>query len=241
MFLLLGAVVNVAVAWGITAGVTYPGWPPSPTLAWDVEWPRPVPDHWPERASTIQGQIFGWRFDQYQGTAVEMRNGEPWATEEFRIDIASVGWPCHALRAEQWVDFVYPHPEAEAGRHRFDGQPRRTWWLCGIPLQYPRFGFDPQQSLKSLPVRPIWPGFAINTIFYATLLWLLIPGTFALRRFLRLKRGLCPKCAYPMGGSSVCTECGGPLAKHAAIGSSGRIEHGSHLGGQHPIARRPGA
>ncbi len=62
-----------------------------------------------------------------------------------------------------------------------------------------------------LLMRPIWPGFAINTLLYAALLWLLIPGPFVLRRFLRLRRGLCPKCAYPIGESSVCTECGKPL------------------------------
>ncbi len=66
-----------------------------------------------------------------------------------------------------------------------------------------------------VPIRPVRPGFALNTIFYATLLWLLIPGPFALRRFLRVRRGLCPKCAYPMGESSVCTECGGALPKRA--------------------------
>ena len=65
---------------------------------------------------------------------------------------------------------------------------------------------------RTIPLVPIWPGFAVNTLFYATLLWLLIPGPFALRRFLRLRRGLCPKCAYPIGESSVCTECGGALA-----------------------------
>ena len=62
-----------------------------------------------------------------------------------------------------------------------------------------------------LPARPLWPGFAINTLFYATILWLLMYGLSALRRFLRLRRGLCPKCAYPMGESSVCSECGKPL------------------------------
>ncbi len=64
---------------------------------------------------------------------------------------------------------------------------------------------------SALPLHPIWPGFAINTLFYAAILWLLLPGPFALRRFLRLRRGLCPKCAYPMGESVVCTECGGAL------------------------------
>ena len=59
-----------------------------------------------------------------------------------------------------------------------------------------------------LPLGIIWPGFAFNVLFYATLLWLLICGPFVLRRLLRVRRGRCPKCAYPIGESSVCTECG---------------------------------
>ena len=59
-------------------------------------------------------------------------------------------------------------------------------------------------------------------IEFAVYLFLaLVPtgGAFAgrrlLRRFWRLRRGLCPKCAYPMGESSVCTECGCGLPKRA--------------------------
>ncbi len=62
--------------------------------------------------------------------------------------------------------------------------------------------------LRALPLRPIWPGFAINTVFYAGVLWLLIPGPFAMRRFIRRRRGLCPACGYPAGESAVCSECG---------------------------------
>ena len=73
----------------------------------------------------------------------------------------------------------------------------------------PRFG--------SLPLRPIWSGFAINTLLYATVLWLLIPGPFVLRRFIRVKRGLCPACAYAVGESAVCSECGEAL--HRRVGA----------------------
>ena len=66
-----------------------------------------------------------------------------------------------------------------------------------------------------LPLRPLFRAFALNTLLYATLLWLLIPGPFALRRFLRMRRGLCPKCAYAIGESSVCTECGEALVGEA--------------------------
>ena len=63
---------------------------------------------------------------------------------------------------------------------------------------------------RVLPVRPIWPGLAANTLFYAGVSWLLICGPF-LRRVIRVKRGRCPACAYPMGPSDVCSECGKAL------------------------------
>jgi len=59
-----------------------------------------------------------------------------------------------------------------------------------------------------LPLMPLWPGFAINMLFYAAILWGVFAAPFALRRRRRVKRGLCPACAYPIGDSPVCTECG---------------------------------
>jgi hypothetical protein len=61
------------------------------------------------------------------------------------------------------------------------------------------------------PLRTLWPGFAINTLFYAAILWVLFAAPFALLRRRRVKRGLCPACAYPVGASEVCTECGQPV------------------------------
>src|SRR5262245_36915851 len=57
-------------------------------------------------------------------------------------------------------------------------------------------------ELRVLPLMPLWPGFAINTVFYAAILWLLFAFPFALRRRRRIKRGLCPACAYPVGDSA---------------------------------------
>jgi hypothetical protein len=67
----------------------------------------------------------------------------------------------------------------------------------------------------AIPFRIAWPGFAVNTIFYASILWVPIRGPVALRRFLRRRHGLCPACAYPLGESPVCTECGTELRKPA--------------------------
>jgi predicted amidophosphoribosyltransferase len=51
---------------------------------------------------------------------------------------------------------------------------------------------------------------------YAAILWMLFAAPFALRRWRRIKRGLCPACAYPVGASDVCTECGKPVKPREA-------------------------
>ncbi len=71
------------------------------------------------------------------------------------------------------------------------------------------FGYDP----PGYPVLPLPWGFLANTLIYAALVYALLAfATRIIRRDVRrLRRGLCPKCAYPMGSSTVCTECGRPL------------------------------
>jgi hypothetical protein len=92
----------------------------------------------------------------------------------------------------------------------FSGSLVNNNYSMGV-VKAPQWG-GPSPGVRSterlIPVRPIWPGFAINTLFYAGILWLLFAAPFALRRRRRIKRGLCPKCAYPIGTSNVCTECG---------------------------------
>ncbi len=73
-------------------------------------------------------------------------------------------------------------------------------------------------DLRALPMRPLWLGFAINTIFYAAILWPLICGPFVLRRLIRRKRGLCVACGYDIrhADHDACPECGavsGPSAE----------------------------
>ena len=66
------------------------------------------------------------------------------------------------------------------------------------------------QTLTVVPYLPIWKGLIFNTLFYAALLWLLTLGPFDVRRMIRLKRGHCTKCGYDLRSDfeAGCPECG---------------------------------
>ena len=133
-------------------------------------------------------------------------------TERYLIDVYRVGWPSVAFQWDSWIEW---EALGVLSTSRFDGHPPFTAWHFG--LKPPDFLISgPNNQWKRLPIRPAtWLGLSTNTLFYAALLWLLISGPFTLRRFVRMRRGRCPKCAYPMGDSSVCTECGCELPKRA--------------------------
>ena len=183
VFLLLGAVVNVAVAWGFGEwpGRAVGGAVPS-RLPSDAGWPRAVPPDWPQPTSWttawgVGGTLATFFVSDQRGFYSQL--------------IGQWGWPLRCLESE-----------VHSSRQQIGG-PTTPGALRRLKPIAPANGF--------LLMRPIWPGFALNTLLYAAILWLLIASPFVLRRFLRVRGGLCPKCAYPMGESAVCTECGRAL------------------------------
>ena len=76
----------------------------------------------------------------------------------------------------------------------------------GIQLHSP----GPRGEPRALPLRPIFPGFLIDTLFYGAIWFGLLFGFGAARRGLRKRRGLCPMCAYDLRGDldTGCPECG---------------------------------
>lgn len=108
------------------------------------------------------------------------------------------GWPLPALGGVQRLaGFDEPTREVEYDRD----------WLMGV-----RLAGDAER--RSMPLRPLWPGFAVNSILYAAASWLLLFAPIAFRRALRRRRGMCERCAYPRGSSDICSECGLPLSAH---------------------------
>ena len=219
VFLLAGAVVNVAVAWGLAAWggkslaqiqggtVTQLGHPPRRCVV-----------HTYERRGATRYLLIWESSDQPTPpisvarvlplwAEVPLPSTDPNLVDRLTTHVDARGWPTRAL----WSRF----------EHVFIRKPYGSKLIAdskGLripPMQLPNI--EAPLLVRHLPLGVIWPGFAVNTLFYAVVLWLLISGPFALRRFIRVKRGLCPACAYRMGESPVCSECGKALPGRAKV------------------------
>ena len=191
-----GAIINVAVACGCCYSRVKSGnrhYTDLPT-AGEVNWWRqnlPVSvDCIPE--STFRQRTFGreilWLVDH------DYRQGIPAHDfNDVRAQRISAGWPWFALQGGEW---------------RIKGVRRGQAFILQIDLRP-----APRYRNIMLPLQPIFPGFAINTILYAAILWALFALPFAIRRRRRIKRGSCPACAYPVGVSPTCTECGATVQR----------------------------
>ena len=120
-------------------------------------------------------------------------------THGFLYQSDAAGWPCLAVNCERegqhdTMSGIYVDGTITGG---FVIQP-----LSPNTTDYWRD--------RSLPFAPLWPGFAINTIFYGAILWVLTLGPFTARRMIRRRHGRCIRCAYDLRHADhvVCPECG---------------------------------
>ncbi len=256
IFLLAGAVVNVAVAWSLAIRVT----PVSPSQAVptfagvyegldDAQW------WWCQMTVGPGHEQIAWERPYVSKVPVSYSGDVVAETRDvIKLDLRS-SWTGHGRVGGVWsysvdskvtrlsdLDAQYDRPPGlvdkdaipgwagnpqsieSGGRVRIAfGWPRVAMWhenLLIVKSGQQVFtdgglrladGFQFLGQGHILPYRIIASGFAINTIFYAAVLGLLICGPFMLRRIVRRRRGLCPGCGYPVGESDVCSECGNPL------------------------------
>jgi hypothetical protein len=85
-------------------------------------------------------------------------------------------------------------------------------WNTGI-MNKPAPPMGPPWAL-SLPLRPLWGGLALNTLFYASLFALPLIVWPLARRRRRIRKGRCPACGYDLAATAepVCPECGATRA-----------------------------
>lgn len=142
------------------------------------------------------GRAFGVEHRTYTGEVVWMAPG---ATREFLGvgeyigDFVRVGWPFRAVGGGWCM-----------------GQDGRVTYVTAIDVEVGGF-LNETWTVDFIPVGVIWSGVAMNTTFYALILWAVVRGPSRLRRYIRKRRHLCRNCGYPTGTSSVCSECGTQL------------------------------
>jgi hypothetical protein len=210
LWLLLGAIINVAVAWGIVCLVPIPSIGHvsnasslrkigcvSSSFGSEYSWDLPVPEketYWENAAGKGTGWVMKHKESVFSldRNEIEMR-GWPLRSLCWRYCVSSSGRS--APMAVHGIDLG-----GEVQQLSLQSAHGNRWsvWRPGV-------------GTKVLPLHPLWPGFAVNTVFYAAVLWVMFAGPGWIRRRGRIRRGLCPACAYPVGTSQVCTECGKPV------------------------------
>ncbi len=206
IFLLAGAVMNVAVAWGCAL------WP----RVGNEELIEPVPPSvlaWFQSNSPVDVELPGSsEVRQRRGLGLKLRRMSDWIRASGQIVYvvswrATAGLPFRCLDGAMWD--VYDGDT--------DTQLRSKTFALEVPEEVGPFRVWTIHYGGVIPLRPIWPAFAFNTVFYATILWLLITVPLVFRRSVRRRRGLCVACGYPLGDSSVCTECGRAVPGSAVV------------------------
>ena len=186
-FLVLGTTINVAVAWGCAAwpraAVMLFGNEPRVLLAEDVAW-------WNAHVRPQFGcEVGGGYLTRDRGVQGRLLFG-PSASETTVTAIRlSSGWPARSFAGDAWA--------------KINPKPLVVQWESAAALVNAGNSF-------MIPFRPLWPGFVINTILYAVIVWGLYFAVVTLRRVRRKEPGFCTVCGYDLrhADHAVCPECG---------------------------------
>ena len=188
LLLVGGAIINIAVAWGLT--IFYHAEERQRELS-QAEiaslWTDYAPDAWPDAA--IRGTRHFYGGEVLDELVVNSEN-RCWL-----MLVIQSGWPLRSFRGARIEQFSREHSLP---------------WTAVESRQPGLIDWE-----ESLPFHPMWRGVTVNTIAFAAILWLLCITPCRIRRWMHIRRGLCPKCAYPVGTSDTCTECGRPIKRKA--------------------------
>ena len=240
VFLILGVVTNVGVAWGLAWCQPMLGIPPIVITrnngctgeifeafgsSIQENWRHP---HFPGDKHYAflyeKGDVRGWGWTRSVLCAhclIVACGGDP-SRHDAEISILETGFPFTAFQGEYHEIFSDAPFFVDAWTTRAHTIPRSSlhclnWNPPGtkaIPARWNRQTIrwgNPFYRWEFLPLRPLWAGFITNSLLWAFSLWLLLHGRFVFRRYRRIKHGLCPACTYPAGVNPRCTECGTPL------------------------------
>ena len=215
--LILGAITTVAVAWGL-AWLDRDDWAFSEERELDRTSAGARVENWLETYGRIDSDECDWLTGRWRvgdgSDVIEIGYLVPDSPMD-SLTIQTAGWPKRCMDGGTHWDFDY---ETE-----FAGE--EVQWIARFPTT--------AIVLDGLPLRPIWPGFVIDTVFYAAIWFGVFFGFTSGKRFLRAKRGRCPRCGYDLRGQKVeqVSDLRGSLRLSESQGSparrAGETGHGS--------------
>ena len=197
VFLLLGAIVNVAVAWLFVK--EYSSLQPGAKYARlsQAEWS--ILDN---MGYVAQKRRDGWKFNWSDRASnarllvcrIYLQDGRSLLHVDAYLHVET-GWPLRSLSGERIVPY-------ESVRGWKNGQVWKREFISAVA--------SPATPLTVRPLRPQPFGFLVNSLLYAAAIWLLVVGPRDVRRWLRKRRGHCINCGYDLRGAEheVCPECG---------------------------------
>jgi len=101
---------------------------------------------------------------------------------EYIVETAS-GWPAFALASFGTVNLDSLQLDVS----------------CGIALEGLQ-SWEDADLVRIVPFGPIWPGFLIDTLFYAAIWFGVFFGFTGAKKLMRVRRGRCPRCGYDLRG-----------------------------------------
>ncbi|MCK4872189.1 MAG: hypothetical protein KAS72_05655 [Phycisphaerales bacterium] len=207
--LLAGAAINVAVAWSCALWAEQPArlnvtgshLGPEPGPVWgdrEAKLGEPV-DYFVEQASSQVGRTY-YLVLAFGKTSIITPMPSPsqsiggrtsFTQAEHRLVIETTGFPMRSMRGERQI---YPGGVLLIG--------------AMDPLPILRARYRPEGAM--IPLRPIWTGFAVNTLLYAMLFAVPLCVLTTVRQMMRRRAGRCPRCGYHLRGDfhRGCPECG---------------------------------
>ena len=212
VFLVIGAILNIAIAWCLAITDT------------------------PQSLRTFRANLTGGRLDQLASPVITPEWIRETASRIYAVHRAENLYiavderrdsrGCYRSAMSPYVgtllmDRCYGWPMISMGggwRATADSASAMSLIMGAEPRNLIELPFlhDPswvRECQRALPIGLLWPGFWINTMVYALAAGLLIRAPLMLRRRRRIRRRLCAACAYPIGTSPSCTECGAQLQR----------------------------
>lgn len=167
---------------------------------------------WP-RDFVFQGFGKPMVIEQWGATFTSERVPSPSAAGYNEAAQVYTGWPWRTMRWTAANDVWKRWAGIAGSRQVPEGIVRE-----GIEL--PRFFANPNLAERRIPLDPIAAGWVKSLCAYVPVAMLGVFAAVYLRRGMRIRRGCCPACGYPVENRDICAECGLAFAAVAQGGLS---------------------